>query len=111
MGTEMKTWLVGLLVGLALDAMAMFFVVGAAGAGHGTYVPAAICFPFAMAISALMGTIHPALVAVAVVQFPFYGVLIGLAANLTRRVTLLACIHAGSVFIALLLMMVRGTFW
>lgn len=107
----MKRWLVGVLVGIAVEAVAIFVVVGAAGAGHGTYVPAALCFPFSMAISALKGTILPAFVAIALIQFPAYGLLIGRAANPSQRAFLLACIHAGSALLALLLMMSHGSFW
>lgn len=107
----MQRWLVGMLTGSAVGAVAILVVVGAAGAGHGTYVPAALCFPFTMAISALEKTIHPASVALALIQFPTYGLLIGCAAKPSSRAFLLACVHAGSAFLTLLLMMSHGSFW
>lgn len=48
-----------------------------AGAGHGTYVPAKICFPYTMLLTMVDGRISNRLIALALIQFPVYGLLIG----------------------------------
>lgn len=99
----MRRGIVGTLAGLAIGIVAILAAVGAAGAGHGTYVPAALCFPYTMAISALAGSIHPVLVAIALVQFPAYGLIVARAGNPSHRAFLLACVHMGAALVALFL--------
>jgi hypothetical protein len=86
-------------------------VIAAAGAGHGTYIPAAILFPYTMTIAPALGTIAPALIALALLQYPIYGLLIGVAKVRFRTSTILACVHGAFVLAALLSMSSQGSFW
>lgn len=61
------------MVGLLLA----FVSVLAAGAGHGTYLPARILFPFTMFSTILCGSITTPFIAIGLVQFPLYGFLLG----------------------------------
>ena len=69
--------LLGIACGLLVGAIACFVVLVTAAAGHGTYLPAALLFPFTMGLATLAGRINPALVAIALAQFPLYGLLAG----------------------------------
>ena len=72
----MRTWLLWATSGAVLGAVAAIFVVMAAAAGHGTYLPAALLFPFTMLLALGLDTISPPLVALALAQFPIYGVIL-----------------------------------
>jgi hypothetical protein len=73
---KLTGWLLG---GLAVGGLAAWVAVTAAGAGHGSYQPAALLFPYAMAIAGAVGSITPELMAIAAVQYPVYGALIARA--------------------------------
>jgi hypothetical protein len=107
----MKPWLGWTIAGAFLGVLAAFVAVGAAGAGHGTYVPAAILFPFTMSLSALSGIITPVLMVLGLAQYPLYGASVGLAKSSTRVWVGLACVHVAAVAVALFLMIRFGNFW
>ena len=107
----MKRWLPWIIAGVLFGALAAFVAVGAAGAGHGTYVPAAVLFPYTMFFSVLVGSIAPVLVALALVQYPVYGALLALVRSSTRIWFGLGCVHAVSVTAALFVMAQSGEFW
>ena len=65
--------LAGALVGLLL----LLLAIGAAGAGHGTYLPAKLLFPFAMLAARFGDAITWPYVILALAQFPLYGLLLG----------------------------------
>lgn len=48
--------------------IALVVAVVAAGAGHGTYVPAILLFPYSMLMASFAGAITPVLLALAVAQ-------------------------------------------
>lgn len=56
-----------------------------AGGGHGSYVPAALCFPWTMLSTLKNSEITEPFAYLALVQFPLYGVLIGAARSVTHR--------------------------
>ena len=104
-------WRLGWIsAGLLFGALAAFVSMGAAGAGHGSYVPAAILFPYTMSISALVGSIAPVLVALALMQYPIYGALIALVHRSKSVWFGLGCTHIVSVAAALFLMTQSGDF-
>jgi hypothetical protein len=107
----MQRWLIGVVAGAVFGALATLLAAGAAGAGHGTYVPAAILFPYTMSISALMGTIALPLIALAFLQYPIYGWLMGRASKVGQTSFALLCVHVASIFAALFVMSSRGSFW
>ena len=63
----------GLIVGILLAAIAVFV----SGAGHGSYFPMRVFFPFTMFSAFLFGSLTAPFVVIALVQFPLYGFLLG----------------------------------
>jgi hypothetical protein len=71
--------------------------VAPAGAGHGTYFPATLLFPFTMLSTTVIHSITFPFILLAIVQFPAYGIILGFAN--TKRLILpvasaLLAIHA-----------------
>lgn len=65
-------------------ACSFFLTLGAiilgaasAGAGHGSYLPVMVLFPFAMLLSGFLELSFPYFIAFSAVQFPIYGVFVG----------------------------------
>jgi hypothetical protein len=69
------------------------------GAGHGSYLLAAVLFPTAMISREII-------IAVAILQFPVYGAILGFA-NYRNKLTLAAIILA--IFHVLLVLLIFGT--
>jgi len=69
--------LLGVGIGLVLTVCFFGLVIAAAGAGHGTYLPAHLLFPFAMIAASAHQTISAGEVVLAGLQFPLYGGLLG----------------------------------
>ena len=78
---------------LGLMAMVFFF----AAAGHGTYVPAKLIYPYAIIIGRLHSSLITLAVIIAVLQVPIYFLIIYLKPRWLMRVAL---IHAVAVIIA-----------
>ncbi len=103
-----------LLAGVAVGGLLFFIAVNAAGAGHGTYIPAIVFFPYAMAIAVPLGNISLPLVVLALVQYPAYGAVIGATWQSRRRSTVwmtVAWLHAAAVLLAGTLAKIDGNFW
>jgi hypothetical protein len=79
----------GLGVGMqfALPTLLLGFL--SAGGGHGNYLWAKVLFPYTMIPP---GEISLALEVLALVQFPVYGILIGVSASSFRRVVMVAAV-------------------
>jgi hypothetical protein len=79
-----------------------------AGGGHGTSVPAALCFPWTM-LSLENDEITQPMLYFALVQFPLYGILIGAARSAAARrpnlalivITIIAVVHVSAVILLL----------
>jgi predicted lysophospholipase L1 biosynthesis ABC-type transport system permease subunit len=80
--------LIGVVCGLVVGAIAGLISVAAAAGGHGTDVPAALLFPFSTILATWFGSFTPVAVAVALAQFPLYGLL----ASRWRRSSLTFCV-------------------
>jgi hypothetical protein len=80
---------------VAIAALGACFL--SAGVGHGSYLPFAILFPYSFLTSvALGGGIDAGSGALALVQFPFYGVTLGYAwfrGGLGRRTSWILATH------------------
>lgn len=74
----------GLGIGVLLCIPLALVSIMAAGAGHGTYLPARLLFPFTMFSTFLSSSITAPFVAVGLAQFPLYGLLSGIAYQLGR---------------------------
>ena len=87
----------------ALTPFMLFLGLISAGAGHGDYVLAKMLFPYTLLSTAAFARIEWLFVFLAVIQYPAYGVLIGLA-NVRRKLVLaggaLTFIHSLSVIAA-----------
>ncbi len=88
--------------GVLVTPPAAMLAVASAGAGHGHYEAARALFPYTMLLTRLTGdTVVLPLIGLALVQFPLYGVALGLAAGKGRlALTLLALLAAHSVAVA-----------
>jgi hypothetical protein len=95
------------LAGLFFGGLAAFFALGAAGGGHGTYRPAAVLFPFTMLAAGKIGVISHVLIAVALAQYPIYGLLLAVGERRRRVWAIIACVHI--VFASAALFMVMGS--
>jgi hypothetical protein len=85
--------LLGVLGGIVLGAVALVIAWAYAGAGHGTYIPAKVLFPYTMYLAvAVVGRITVPLLLLALLEFPAYGLAAGLAARRGRVGTVLVSI-------------------
>ncbi len=90
-----KFWL-PVIASLAATPVCLFLGIASGGAGHGDYVLARILFPFTMLAALLPGSITAPLVALAVAQFPLYGIVLGVAnvrGKLERAALVLLAAH------------------
>lgn len=85
---KMKMKIIGLVVGLILTPIALFFAVASAGAGHGDYVVARVLFPLTILSTYLTESIGAVGITIACIQFPLYGWLLGRAAHLKKKAPL-----------------------
>ena len=75
--------------------------VTAAGGGHGTYIPATILFPYTMLLASADKLISNPLIALALLQFPTYGLLIATRENTKGVMFGLTGVHIFAVMAAL----------
>jgi len=90
----------GTFIGIAAFLLTFPIVFIFAGAGHGSYLPAKLIFPFAVLIASYISSADFPLLAAAALQFPLYGV----AGAISRKyLTLAICVHivAATTVIAL----------
>ena len=68
----------GAVFGLLLGLAAIFLAIASAGAGHGDYAAARLLFPVPMLLTLVQGdSIGPLSILVVLLQYPFYGGLLG----------------------------------
>jgi hypothetical protein len=67
------------LVSLAATPALLCLGVAPTGAGHGSYFPATILFPYTMLSTSLFHSITIPFMLLAIVQFPAYGIILGFA--------------------------------
>ena len=88
------------LIFFVLTPIMLFLGLMSAGAGHGDYFLAKVLFPYTLLSTAVFDHIASPFIWVAGVQYPVYGLLMGLA-NIPRKLTLaggvLAFVHALAV--------------
>ncbi|HEY6095762.1 MAG TPA: hypothetical protein VIU93_12500 [Gallionellaceae bacterium] len=88
---------------LIIEVAAISIVVFTGGAGHGTYAPARVLFPYAMLSTVLHGTINDAFILFSCLQFPLYGVISFLALKSDRTkpiIGILIAVHLVAVFLS-----------
>lgn len=90
--------------------MAAWLAILSADGGHGSYLPAAILFPFTMLFSVAVGVVSPVLLAVAIAQYPVYGLLLAFGRHSRRKWAELACVHAVFAVVAFFLVMESKSF-
>jgi hypothetical protein len=103
-------WLGGAGVGL----WALVFAGWLGGGGHGVYVAAILLFPYTMGLAIALGGIGPALLALAVIQYPVYGALLGAASDRPRRTAMLRALtslHLLAVLVTVVLAASKKGFW
>lgn len=67
------------VVSLAVTPVLLCLGVAPTGAGHGSYLPATILFPFTMLSTSVFHSITFPFIVLAIVQFPAYGIFLGFA--------------------------------
>jgi len=81
---------IGALFSLPVTIVAMFLAIASGGAGHGDYVIARALFPIPILATLLdHGTIDLPILALALLQFPLYGVIIGWSLATSRRAAII----------------------
>lgn len=76
---------------------ALYLAAVSGGAGHGSYFWAKVLFPYPMIATLITGSLAPALILLALVQFPVYGLIIGnswLNGRLRATSAVLLIVHA-----------------
>src|SRR5262245_47802755 len=93
----------GVVIGVLVTPLAASWGVISAGAGHGHYEFARLFFPYTMLLTRLTGdTITLPLMALALIQFPLYGLVIGLAAakgHIALAMVPLLVVHTATVIL------------
>jgi hypothetical protein len=93
---------VGFASGLLIEIPALLVAIASAGAGHGHYVAARALFPAPILLTVFQGgSIGTLSIAVALLQFPLYGALLGW--SVARRKYLAAVLTGGAHLLAALL--------
>ena len=101
-----REFTIPLIISLVATPLFLFAAAGAAGAGHGSYFLAKILFPFTMLSTVLFGSIIAPFIAIAFLQFPIYGLVLGRAnvkGNIARWGARLMVIHVMAVLVCFLL--------
>jgi len=91
-----KTAILVALGSAAGGILALAIAVLCAGAGHGTYLPAMLLFPYAMLMSVGGHTITNDAIVLGLLQYPGYGLFLGvcgLVGKFRIAATILAAIH------------------
>jgi len=104
-GLMIKFW-TPIVISILLTPVLVYAGVVSSGAGHGNYLFARILFPFTMLSTIVSNSITLPAIGVAVVQFPAYGLILGIATKRRRLrgiATSLLLIHVLAVGICLLL--------
>ncbi len=106
-------WLFGGIVsGVLIGALAIVITVLIAGGGHGSYIPAKLFFPYTMLSTFHFGIINLPFVVLAIVQFPLYGAVIGIAGGRGKTLHVSAVIALVHLIVAVMcfLMLEGGSF-
>ncbi len=82
----LKGTLVGLAIGIALTFPALILAIVSSGIGHGDYVCTRLLFPYSMLLTLSDERIvHLLLIALALIQFPSYGAIIGFGLSRSKN--------------------------
>ena len=76
---------------VVIQLIAMIVVFSASGAGHGTYAPARILFPYSMLSVGFGNYIYFPYTIIGFIQFPLYGfILVGMSRTKYLKITIIA---------------------
>jgi hypothetical protein len=74
----MKPWKIFVL-SIFVELFACLLCLFAGAAGHGSYLPAKIFFPYTMISTSVYGSIIKPFIFLGIIQFPIYGIILALA--------------------------------
>jgi hypothetical protein len=83
--------LISVSISVVIGIISLFVAILSGGAGHGDYFWAWVLFPFTMSLAFPITT---PLIVLAIVQFPIYGVVVGLASLKGKTIHALLCVAA-----------------
>lgn len=89
------------IISLAATPICLFLGIASAGAGHGDYFFAKVLFPFTMLSAVVFNSITFPFILPAIVQFPIYGIVFGLANSKNKLVVSIAgvlIVHLLAIF-------------
>jgi len=90
---------------LVLTPFLLLLGLASAGAGHGNYLMAKILFPLTMLSTIALDRIADPFLWLAVMQYPIYGVILGIASlkgRLSRALRIILAIHGIAAFASLI---------
>ncbi len=96
--------LLGGLIALPLVLLCVF----AAGAGHGTYLPAKACFPITMLSAHIFESITVPFIVFALLQFPAYGIVLGYSRSHNRLAVCMKIIVILHIVLALFAVFIKS---
>ncbi len=73
-----------IILSLVVTPLALLLGIASAGAGHGDYFWAKILFPYTMLSTFLFQSITVPFILLAILQFPFYGLILAFASERKR---------------------------
>lgn len=88
-------------IGVIVTPIAFFLALLSSGAGHGHYEFARLFFPYTMLLTRLANdTITVPLIVLALVQFPLYGAVVGVAISKRPVARLVGCVAVLLIVVA-----------
>lgn len=81
------------------------------GAGHGTYIPSILLFPFGMLGVLLEDRISVPFIIIGILQFPVYGYIIDKALHSRRLLIILLSVLAAHAALVLMLLKLLSEYW
>ena len=100
----------GLGLGVLFGILSAILAGAAAGGGHGSYLPAKLLFPFFWLLESLIDSNFGLIGLLAILQFPLYGLVLGISCFFDDMRRYLVGIVAAHLIAVMLIFVLSGTF-
>jgi hypothetical protein len=94
-----------------ITPLLLIMAMALAGGGHGWYEPAITLFPVGLVSILFLRTITIPFMILAILQFPFYGIILDKAGNKKRLKMTAFCILVFHFILAVLILKLSGNNW